>query len=125
MTVKKNVYYRSVILFVKRIYDLIAIKGEAVVRINVNICFRGFAFAWYILELLNLERRGLRVEGSGVKEWCRALSARFKELLGVALSNLIAEKYTLIDTRARRELASYMQAVVRYVKLADINNIQN
>ena len=40
ITMEKNVYYRSVILFVERIHNLIAMKEEAVVRINVNICFR-------------------------------------------------------------------------------------
>ena len=125
VTVGKDVYYRSVILFVERIHDLAAVKGEAVVRTNVNTCFRGSALAWYTSELSNLERRGLRAEGSGVDEWCRALSARFKELPGVALSNLTAERYTLADARARREPASYVQAVVRHAKSADIDGVQN
>ena len=42
----------------------------------------------------------------------------------MALSNLTAEIYTLADARARREPASHVQAVVRHVKLADIESIQ-
>ena len=68
ITVKKNMYYRSVILFVERIHDLATVKGEAIVRTNINTYFRGSALAWYTSELSNLERRGLRVEGSGVEE---------------------------------------------------------
>ena len=45
VTVEKDVYYRSVILFVKRIHNLAAVKGEAIVRINVNTYFRDFILA--------------------------------------------------------------------------------
>ena len=45
ITIKKDIYYRSVILFVKRIYDLATVKGEAIIRININIYFRGSILA--------------------------------------------------------------------------------
>ena len=41
ITIGKNVYYRSVILFIKRIHDLTAVKEEAIIRININTYFRG------------------------------------------------------------------------------------
>ena len=43
VTVGKDVYYRSVILFVERIKDLASVKGTTLVRSNVNTCLRGAA----------------------------------------------------------------------------------
>lgn len=68
VTVGKNVYYRSPILFVKRIRDLATVKGAAVVRSNLNTALRGSALAWYTVELSNLERVGLRADENGVEK---------------------------------------------------------
>jgi len=38
----KDIYYRDVILFYKRIKDLITVKGATVVRVNINIYLRGY-----------------------------------------------------------------------------------
>ena len=108
VTVGKDVYYRSVILFIERIKDLASVKGATLVRSNVNTCLRGTALTWYTAELLNLERVGLRADENDVKEWCNALTKRFKQATGMALSQLISEKYTLYDARTKREPASYV-----------------
>ena len=68
VTVGKDVYYRSVILFVERIKDLASVKGATLVRSNVNTCLRGAALTWYTAELSNLERVGLRADENDVKE---------------------------------------------------------
>ena len=41
--VGKDVYYRSVILFIERIKDLASVKGAILVRSNINTCLRGIA----------------------------------------------------------------------------------
>ena len=43
VTVGKDVYYRSVILFIERIKDLASVKGAILVRSNINTCLRGTA----------------------------------------------------------------------------------
>lgn len=125
VTVGKDVYYRSVLLFVERIKDVASVKGEAIVRTNLNTCFRGSALAWYTAELSNLERRGLRAEGNGIEDWCQTLSKRFKEPTGVALAHLTTEKYTMNDARNRREPAAYVQSIIRHAKAAEIESTQN
>ena len=125
VTVGKDIYYRSVILFIERVRDLAATKSDSLVRTNLNTCLRGSALRWYTAELSNLERIGLRNDTKGVDEWCKTLLARFKESPGVALSNLTSEKYTVADARARREPADYVQAIVRHAKSADIEGILN
>ena len=99
--VDKDLYFRSVILFIERIKDIVVIKSNALIRINLNISLRGIALKWYIIELFNLKRIDLRNNSRDIEKWYNVLLARFKELLEIALSHLIFEKYTLIDTRAR------------------------
>ena len=70
VTVGKDVYYRSVMLFIERIRDMATIKGAQLVRINLNTCLRGASLAWYTSELSNLERVGLQNDENGVEEWC-------------------------------------------------------
>ena len=68
ITVGKDVYYRSVILFIERIKDLVSVKGTILVRSNINTCLRGAALTWYTAELSNLERVGLRANENDIKE---------------------------------------------------------
>ena len=125
VTVGKDIYYRSVILFVERIKDLVSTKGATLVRANLNTALRGAALRWYTAELSNIERVGLRGDADSVKEWCDALMTRFRENTNVALGNLNTEKYTLQDARSRREPAGYIQAVIRHCKSAEIEGIKN
>ena len=125
VTVGKDVYYRSPILFVERIRDLATIKGASIVRSNLNTALRGSALAWYTAELSNLERVGLRADENGVEEWCSAIIKRFKEATGVALHNLTTEKYSVHDARTRREPAAYVQTILRHAKSANIDNAEN
>ena len=43
VTLDKDVYYRNVILFVKRVRDLVEVKGPGLIRINLNTALRGAA----------------------------------------------------------------------------------
>lgn len=68
VTVGKDLYFRSVILFIERIKDIAAVKGDALVRTNLNTSLRDTALKWYTAELSNLERIGLRNDPRGVEE---------------------------------------------------------
>ena len=60
MTINKELYYRSVILFIDRIADLATVKPAVLVKTNINICLRKAALLWYILELNDAKRSSLR-----------------------------------------------------------------
>ena len=60
MTISKKLYYRSVILFIDRIADLATIKPVALIKANINTCLRKAALLWYISELNDAKRSGLR-----------------------------------------------------------------
>ena len=125
MTVDKNVYYRSSILFVKRIRDLAIIKRATVVRSNLNTILKNSTLIWYTAELSNLERVGLRADKNDVEKWYSTILKRFRESTEITLHNLIIKKYSIYDVRTRRELIVYMQTILRYAKSINIDNVEN
>ena len=60
MTVNKKLYYRLAILFINKIANLAMVKPAVLVKANINIYLRGAVLLWYILELNDAERSGLR-----------------------------------------------------------------
>ena len=68
VTVSKDVYYWSVMLFIEHIQDIVTIKGAQLVRTNLNICLWSASLTWYTSELFNLERIGLWNDKNSVKE---------------------------------------------------------
>ena len=124
VTVGKDTYFRSVILFIERLRDVAAVKGFIAVKANLGTVLRGTVLLWYTTELSNLKKLGLRADND-IDEWCKVLLKRFKESIGVALAHLTAEKYTLADARNKREPSGYVQTVIRHAKSANINNVEN
>ena len=106
VAVGKDVYCRTLILFVERVHDLTTIKGALVVCSNLDTALGGSTLAWCTAELSNIERVGLRADKNGVEEWHTAMTKRFKDSIGVALHNLTSERHNIHDTRTRRETAT-------------------
>lgn len=107
-------------LRVKKLRNIGQIKGS-----GLNECIRRTARDWYIAELSNLEPTGLRADTDGVNAWCETLIQRFKKPIGIALNRLMTEKYTMKDARSRREPASYVRAIVRHAKGANMIEMLN
>ena len=86
-TISSHTYYRDVYVFVERLKDLQAIKGEELVRSNIHASLRGTALDWYTVQLTEFERRSLRrlplSDG-----WYAVLVARFKLKVSQALNKL-------------------------------------
>ena len=125
VTIEKNIYYRNVMLFVKKIKNIAQIKESVTVRIDLNECLREAAQNWYIAELFNLKRTELRADIDEVNVWCEALIQRFKELTEMTLNKLTFEKYILKNAKNRRESASYVQTIVRHAKKVNISKMLN
>ena len=60
ITINKKLYYRSAILFIDKIADLVTVKPAVLIKTNINIYLRGVVLLWYILELNNAKRSNLR-----------------------------------------------------------------
>jgi hypothetical protein len=81
-------------------------------REQLNECLLGRADTWHNQELNHLPRLGLRADGNGIREWCDALEARFKQAPGQSLRQLEAAQYTISDAYDRKDPLDFVQTVV-------------
>jgi hypothetical protein len=98
-SLQNHTYYRDVYVFVERLNDLQAIKGEDLVLNNIHASLRGSALDWYTVELTDFERRSLR-QLPLVDGWYVMLINRFKlrpsEALGKLTTPLDLRKYSKV-----------------------------
>ena len=81
-------------------------------RQNLDKCFLGAADTWYTHELSYLSRLGLQNDPDGVKEWCDALEARFRDSPGKSLSVLESVRYGIKEVRARKDPVDFMTTII-------------
>ncbi len=96
VSVRKDVYYRNIVLFVQRLQSLVTFRGAALVKANIATSLRGSALEWYTSELSNFDCDALNND-PGVKSWVNTLSACFKVPTSVALDLFTDETYSLDD----------------------------
>ena len=124
VSVRKEVYYRNVVLFVQRIQSLVTFRGAGLVKGNIATSLRGSALEWYTSELSDFDRDALN-NNPGVKSWINILSCCFKVPTSVALGLLTDETYSLDDAHARRPPAQYVRTIMRHGIGCDIINVAN
>ena len=118
----KNIVYRNVHFFCERIRNLIAIKRQELICINLNICMIDTALIWYISKLKTLRRVDFR-SFDLKKDWIKKFKLRFKSNHFVVINVFIVERYTIIDVRNERESFDYIQQVVNHVMNVNFQNI--
>ncbi|KAN0086940.1 hypothetical protein V8E54_000628 [Elaphomyces granulatus] len=121
---QNHTYYRDVYVFVERLKDLQAIKGEDLVRNNIHASLRGSALDWYTVELTDFERRSLR-QLPLVDGWYTMLVNRFKLRPSEALGKLTTLSFAPAEVHQGRSVRAFAQAVFRYSQAADIRSQYN
>ena len=121
---QNHTYYRDVCVFVERLEDLQAIKGDDLVRNNIYASLRGSALDWYTVELTDFERRSLR-QLPLVDGWYAMLVNRFKLRTSEALGKLTALSFGPAEVHQGRSVRAFAQAVFRYSQAADIRSQYN
>ncbi len=107
---EKDIYFRNVHLFLKRVKDVTKIKNAAQIRENLFTCLRGLTLQWYTSELSENTKDLLRYD-NGVEYWEKELIKRFKKPASVTMTSLVKEKYTMKDARKRREPREYAETI--------------
>lgn len=114
-----NVYH-NVFSFTNRLRVKATTMDPIMLRQNVESCLLGAADDWYTNQLTHISRVGLRNDPDGVKEWCDALEARFRDSPGKSLTLLESVRYTVRDARNKRDPADYVSSIVLNSKNAGI-----
>ncbi len=117
--VEKDIYFRDVHLFLKRVKNVIRMKNVSQVRKNLFICLRDLTLQWYISKLSENIKNLLRYDNE-VEYWEKELLKKFKESVSVVMISLVKEKYTTNDVRRRKEFREYADVILRVAKFADL-----
>jgi hypothetical protein len=123
--INRNLYYKNVYLFVKRVKDVVIMFDVEVVRINLLTCLRDSTQMWYIESLSDLKKKILRTLNEEIDHWCNALLKKFKKFVASTLNYLIIERYILNDVRANRNISSFVFQIMRQAKVANIANLHD
>jgi hypothetical protein len=121
--VNRDLYYRDVYFFVKRVKNVMIMSDAEVVRINLSICLRETTQVWYTEDLSHLKKEALRTLDEDADHWCNALLKKFKKFVTSVLNYLIIERYILNDVRANRDIFNFVFQIMRHVKIANITDL--
>ena len=124
VSVRKDVYYRNVVLFIQRLQSLMIFQGAALVKANIATSLQGSAQEWYTSELSDFDRDALNND-PGVKSWVNTFFHRFKVFTSVAFGLLTNEIYPLNDARARQPPAQYVRAIMQHGIGCNIVDVAN
>jgi hypothetical protein len=119
--VDKDIYFRNVHLFLKRVKDVIRVKNVNQVRKNLFICLRELTLQWYISKLSENIKNLLKYDNE-IEYWEKKLLKRFKKSVSVTMTSLIKKKYTMNDVKRRRKFRKYADVILRVAKFADLTS---
>ena len=108
---------RDVAEFIDRIRDIVLLRGQRLMTINLVILLQGQAKRWYNYELNPIIKMAMQQES--IDEWIKALLTRFIPTKIETLRQLKRQKYTRHDAVSRKDSVDYLHEVLRLIKLLD------
>ena len=87
----------NVFSFTNRLKTCTVTMDPTLLRNNLPSCLIGKTERWYIEEISNITRLGLR--NSSIDDWCELLERRFRDPPRISLIALERERYTIMDVR--------------------------
>ncbi len=86
--VEKDIYFRNVHLFLKRVKNVIRVKNVNQVRENLFICLRKLTLQWYTFELFENIKNLLKYDNE-IEYWEKKLFKRFKKSASVVIVRVL------------------------------------
>ena len=91
--IDRDVYYRNVFLFVKKIKNAVITYETKTIRVNFSICLRDTIQIWYTENFNDLKKQALRFFDEKIDHWCETLIKKFRQSVIFAFQKLSKEKY--------------------------------
>ena len=117
--IDKNIYFRNVTYFIERVKNIIKIKNVELIRQNFYICFRDIALIWYIIILIENEKRFVKLNND-VEKWIRVLHKRFKKFVVVIMFTITKKRYIIKNVRRRQKFMKFVYVIIRATKIIEI-----
>ena len=121
----KNMYFRDVHLFLEREKEMMILKTDELIQINLWLSLREDVLKWWYT-LDDIEKHIMKYENdNSLDEWAQLLIKQFSQLSNVTIDSMLNEKYTLQDAFNRRKSRSFAQKIIQAVKDARLDNVKN
>ena len=118
--VDKNIYFRDVNDFINRVKNMINVKDVEFVRQNLYICFRETTMIWYIIVLIEKQKRFVKFD-ENVDEWVLVFRKRFKKFFFIVMIIIIKKRYIMKNARRKRKSLKYVHVITKTAKFTKMN----
>jgi hypothetical protein len=116
---EKNIYFKDVKFFLKRMKNVAKVKHAAQIRENLFTCLKELTLQWYTSKLFENIKNLLRYDND-VRYWKKKLLKRFKNSASVAMTSLMKKKYTVKDAKRKRKWREYAEVILRAAKFVEL-----
>ena len=120
--INRDVYYRNVFMFVKRIKNAMITYETETIRTNLSTCLRETTQIWYIENLSDLKKQTLRSLDEEADHWCETFIKKFRQSVTFALQKLSGERYSLNDVKNHKNISSFVFSIMKHAKTANISD---
>ena len=123
--VKRNVYYKNVYFFVKKIKNAVNMYIVEKIRFNLFSCLKKTVQIWYIEDLNNFEKKNFRSLNIDVEKWCGVLIKKFKQFVFFVLQFFSSKSYFFDDLKNKKNMFSFVFSVMKHAKTINIANVHD
>ena len=123
--INRNVYYRNVFMFVKKIKNAIITYKIKTIKINLSICLRETVQIWYIENFSDLKKQTFRFFDEEVDHWCEIFIKKFRQSVIFAFQKFSKKKYFLNDIKNYKNISNFVFSIMKHAKTANISDQYN
>ena len=120
--INRNVYYRNVFIFVKKIKNAVITYEIETIKINLSTCLRDTVQIWYIEDFSDLKKQTLRFFDEKTDHWCEAFIKKFRQSMIFAFQKLSEKKYSLNDVKNHKNISNFVFSIMKHAKAANISD---
>ncbi len=108
----KNTYFKDIHLFLERAKEMMILKTDELIWINLWLSLREDVLKWWYT-LDDIEKRIIKYENDdSLDEWAQLLIKQFSQSSNMTINSMLNEKYILQDTFNQRKSRSFAQKII-------------
>ena len=123
--INRDVYYRNVFIFVKKIKNAIITYEIETIRTNLSTCLRDTVQIWYIESFSDLKKQTFRSFDEKTDHWCEIFIKKFRQSVTFAFQKFSKKKYFLNDVKSHRDISNFVFSIMKHAKTTNISDQYN
>ena len=120
--INRNVYYRNVFMFVKKIKNAMITYEIKTIKINLSIYLRETIQIWYIKSFNNLKKQTFHFFDEKIDHWCEIFIKKFRQSVIFVFQKFSKKKYFLNDVKNYKNILNFVFSIMKYAKTINISD---